>query len=587
MNGLLTKLLKQIWPCGLFWPLFFFSFHIQSAEWNGQDSLSLNDSAVYSLDASFSSNQSTWTKDFQSLQRPANQTMYFRIPVTNSSRRDQTLWFSIPFAAIKKLTVKAGEDEWQTGDAYSFNSRPIVSPDYLFPVFLPAGETTLIEGSMAGEILRFSFFLHKPEVIMKQQRETEFRDMFFFGTMTTLALCCLLCFLATRSNAYLSFAAFSFSLTFMLFRVFGYGFEFIWPGYPSINDATYILAIYSSAMSGGWMVNALLSGDADSKKYSKTMYFLVYGLGFAGVFSALLLDLQTTLLLPIYWSIPLLLLAVVRIAIEYKQGSPEARFLAIGIIPLFIGCTVLVLAAMQHITWGDYIVTTLMGCIALSSLLLALFISASLFRLLKKQRDAEHEQFEIKAAYAQKLEIEVAIRTQELQRSNEKLGELALRDPLTGLPNRRSLDIFVDQKLAENPDTFAIALLDLDHFKKINDIYGHDVGDSVLIAVADILKPFNSDYTIAGRFGGEEFAYLSVNRVHQAVQLQIDQIHKQISDLRIDEHPNLEIKISVGWVMADPKETVGESFRRADKALYHAKENGRDQIIEFPLPKAG
>lgn len=587
MNGLLTKPLTHLLPGVFFWTCLLCSFHLKSAEWNGQDRLSLDDAAVYSLTPTFSLQPNSWTNDYQSLQRRPDQTLYFQIPITNNSARDQTLWLSVPFPAIKKFVVNAGKDQWTTGDAFPFYSRPIVSPDYVFPIYLPAGETSMVRGSMQGEILRFSFVLFKPEIIMKQQRETEFRDMFFFGTMTTLAVCCLLCFVATRSNAYLSFAAFSFSLTFMLFRVFGYGFEFLWPDFPAINDATYILAVYAAVMSGGWMVNALLSNEKDSKKFAKMLYFLAFSLGFAGVFSSLFLDLQTTLLLPLYWAIPLLFFSVVRIVIEYRQGSPQAKLLTIGIFPLSVGCSLLVLAAIQQITWGDYIITTLMGSIALSSLLLALFISGSLFQLLKKQRDAEHKQFELQAAYAQKLEIEVAIRTQELQRSNEKLGELALKDPLTGLPNRRSLDLFVDQKLAEQPESFAIALLDLDHFKKINDLYGHDVGDAVLVAVADILKPLNADSSIAGRFGGEEFAYLSVNMVHQAVQLQIDDIHKRISQLSIADYPDLEVKISVGWVMANEDESIGESFRRADKALYHAKENGRDQIIEFPLSKAG
>ena len=69
------------------------------------------------------------------------------------------MWFVIPFPAIKQLTVTAGEDKWVTGDALAFGTRPIHGPNYIFPVYLPAGETTVIEGSMGGEILRFSFVL--------------------------------------------------------------------------------------------------------------------------------------------------------------------------------------------------------------------------------------------------------------------------------------------------------------------------------------------------------------------------------------------------------------------------------------------
>lgn len=563
--------------------------NLLAADWSGQKQLSLDGSARYSLTPADSAEHDQWSTDYSALLRQPGQTLYFQIPISNTTTRSQTLWFAIPFPAIKQLRVTAGQDSWVTGDAVNFTTRPILGPDYIFPVYLPAGETTLIEGAMGGEILRFSFFLARPEVVSQQQRKDEFRDTFFFGTMATLIICCLLCFFATRSVAYLSFAAFSFSIAFLLFRVFGYGFEFIWPNFPAINDLTYILAVYATPMSGAWMINAMLSGEneSDRRRFARTLRNLAIILGLLGLISGAFLSLQVTLLLPIAFSALILIVALLRIVIEVRHGSSEAKLLAAGLTPLTLGCAIMLVAAFEQLPWGSYIITTLMGCIALSCLLLAMFISLSLFRLLKKQRETELEKLKMQSAYAQKLEIDVTLRTQELQRSNEKLAELALKDPLTGLPNRRSLDIFIDQRCSRDTQSLAIALLDLDHFKKINDQYGHEVGDTVLTAVADTLKPLKTSDAIAGRFGGEEFAYISTNLSREAVQKQIDNIHQKISAITFEKYPKLSINVSVGWVMAKQNESIGESFRRADNALYHAKENGRNQIIEFPLQQAG
>lgn len=579
-------IVPSLWKIAKF--TFFFVFFLCTAvtataqTWNGEDTLSLDPYIEYSLSGT-AADQSGWTEDYAALSRSPHETLYFRTQITNATERNQTLWLSIPFAAVKKLAISAGTENWTTGDALPFDTRPIRNPDYMFPVYIPAGQSTQITGNMQGEILRFSFLLTKPEVVIEQQRAIESRDMFFFGTMSTLVLCCLLCFIATKSNAYLSFAVFTFSTGFLLFRVFGYGFEFVWPGFPSINDATYILGLYATVMSGAWMVNALLSGESDTGKFAKSLYYAAFSLGICGALSSLLLDLQTTLILPLLWAVPIWGLGAVRIVIESNEGSRQARLLALGLIPMACGQFLLILAGLQVIPWGDYVMTWLMTSIALSCLLLALFISGFLVRILQEQRDVERQQFELKAAHADNLEQEVAARTEELRKSNEKLTRLAAIDPLTDLPNRRSLDMFVDRYVTESDAHIAIALLDLDHFKKVNDTYGHDVGDKVLVAVGKLLKPLCTDSAIAGRFGGEEFAYLCTQADHEKMRRQIDGIHQGISELAIEELPELRIKVSIGWVLTKPEESIGESFRRADKALYHAKENGRDQVVEFPV----
>jgi diguanylate cyclase (GGDEF)-like protein len=177
------------------------------------------------------------------------------------------------------------------------------------------------------------------------------------------------------------------------------------------------------------------------------------------------------------------------------------------------------------------------------------------------------------------LEILVNERTQELESSNQLLQELAANDPLTKLPNRRSLDIFVDNSIEDNDKVVGIAMLDLDHFKRINDTYGHDVGDIVLCQVANILRPLNTTECIAARFGGEEFAIVQHQPEKSDFEAVLNELHIKINQIVIPDYNKIQVKVCIGWVISDGHETISECFRCADKALYQAKEQGRNQLV--------
>ena len=184
----------------------------------------------------------------------------------------------------------------------------------------------------------------------------------------------------------------------------------------------------------------------------------------------------------------------------------------------------------------------------------------------------------LKTHQTHELEKLIRERTQELESSNQLLQELASKDPLTKLPNRRSLDLFVDKSIEDNVKVIGIALLDLDHFKRINDTYGHDVGDIVLCQVAEVLKPLNTSDCIAGRFGGEEFAIIQRLPEKTNFEAALKALHVKINQIVIPDYQDIQVKTCIGWVISDGNETIGEYFRRADKALNQAKEQGRKPV---------
>lgn len=167
-------------------------------------------------------------------------------------------------------------------------------------------------------------------------------------------------------------------------------------------------------------------------------------------------------------------------------------------------------------------------------------------------------------------------------RNREKLvNEISQKDPLTGVFNRRVLDETLI-KLAQSSKDYFILLLDLDHFKTINDRYGHDVGDHVLRRVAKVLDINIRGQDIVGRYGGEEFMLiLPAKQLHQ-VQTIAERCRKQIESENFTLSNGVTLHVSASFGIASSQGFSYEQvIKHADQALYIAKENGRNQVQYF------
>ena len=173
------------------------------------------------------------------------------------------------------------------------------------------------------------------------------------------------------------------------------------------------------------------------------------------------------------------------------------------------------------------------------------------------------------------------IKVQKLEETHRKL---AMYDHLTGLLSRREFLAQGNELLQmcqSNNQPVVFAYLDLDHFKKINDTYGHAAGDEVLVSFANLVKKTLRQEDLLGRLGGEEFALILVNtRVVEAKQ-KLELLRKSVAKMTINyaEQP-LKITVSLGVADWDRphKENLISLMKRADNALYSAKSSGRNQL---------
>jgi len=159
----------------------------------------------------------------------------------------------------------------------------------------------------------------------------------------------------------------------------------------------------------------------------------------------------------------------------------------------------------------------------------------------------------------------------------------ANRDYLTGLYNRRyffeNMNEYMED-LSLSGEKFAIAMLDIDFFKKINDAHGHDVGDKVIVAISEVLRANTNYRDIVARFGGEEFCIVLKNINPYSVPEILERLRQEVEDFAfiLDANTKIKFTISIGVAYHDDSDTLEETINQADMNLYNAKQNGRNQV---------
>lgn len=183
-----------------------------------------------------------------------------------------------------------------------------------------------------------------------------------------------------------------------------------------------------------------------------------------------------------------------------------------------------------------------------------------------------------------KVQLKIKSLQDKLKRSNQMLLELSHTDSLTGLNNRRSMMETLDKEFersTRNQSPLSLLMLDVDHFKKINDNFGHQQGDTALQALSHLLKDHLRQYDLAARFGGEEFALILPETGTEAACMVAERIRQSILKMRLADFPagfcmtaSFGVATAPNQVLASPDDLI----READNALYNAKRSGRNRI---------
>jgi diguanylate cyclase (GGDEF)-like protein len=161
---------------------------------------------------------------------------------------------------------------------------------------------------------------------------------------------------------------------------------------------------------------------------------------------------------------------------------------------------------------------------------------------------------------------------------------IAMQDELTGLPNRRHMQQWMGQVLARerrSGQPAALALIDLDHFKRINDVHGHETGDQALIIFAQEARSLLRETDLLARWGGEEFLLGMPDTLPETALLALERLRDRLSDPGTwSACPQARVTFSAGLTQALPGQGLERLLVRADAALYEAKRQGRNRVVQ-------
>jgi len=205
---------------------------------------------------------------------------------------------------------------------------------------------------------------------------------------------------------------------------------------------------------------------------------------------------------------------------------------------------------------------------------------------IKHYRETENNRYqksqnEVDAMHSKMLALETEAK--QLKKLVIEKNKQAMFDALTGIPNRLSYEKKVTEEIARwkrfsNP--LSLAIWDIDFFKKVNDTYGHKAGDKVLKTVAQLLVKSIRATDYLARYGGEEFVMLLPGTRQEETLRLVNKLRQQIENCGFHYHGDaVKITVSCGVSSFNENDTLGQVFERADKALYRAKENGRNQCV--------
>ena len=500
-------------------------------------------------------------------------------------------WFlEVAYAVLDYLTVYLVKDDqilraYEMGDKLPFGSRPIEHRYFVVPVTIPQNEriTVYIQ-------VRSSSSLQVP-ITLWERNNFNAADIgrtalhgIYYGGLVIIAMYNLLIYLALGERTYLHYVGYVMAMFFFMVSLNGWSFQFLWPLATHWNDTAILVSLSCVVLFCATFTRRFL----DFKTLSPVLVHsanLLVALSLIAIAASFVMPYSTGIRVVIALAVAACVWALGSGLFAWYRRNPSASVYVIAWSGLIIGGIILALSKFHVIPsnlFTDY--ATQAG-----SLMEVVLLSFALAERINRERalrfQAQQDALLIQRQANEELEQRVAARTLELEEANRKLQELSDTDQLTGLKNRRCLNQYLDKEVARAaryPHTIAILLVDIDHFKSVNDTHGHLVGDDCLGEVAKrIAEQMRWPSDLVARYGGEEFCLVLPETDPQGALTVAERIREKVAERPVETGGSaLDITISIGVCAAIPErpDMVNDLLARADKALYRAKKNGRNRV---------
>ncbi|OZB20553.1 MAG: sensor domain-containing diguanylate cyclase [Marinobacter sp. 34-60-7] len=471
-----------------------------------------------------------------------------------------------------------------TGDTRAFLSRGIDYRYYLLPVTLNAGESRIVTLRIhSSGALNVPLALLTPGEVVAESNDLTLVHGLFYGALLILAVFNLLLFLSSGTRYYLHNAFYTLCMGLFLFAMGGFGNQYFWPESTRFANQSIPLTLALCALAMVLFGRSFLEVTAGtlSDKASNALAWSAAGflvLSFFVPYTKTIL-LNTVLILTVIAS-----LSVIG-WVRWRQGYQPAFWYLTAWAVMVGGASLYALAAFGYL--GDYQAREVMMQAAVGAQVILLnYAMVQRWRLLnQKLLDIEHQARTELEFKVQERTSQLRTTMRELEQANRKLATLSINDALTGLFNRRHMDNLLPELCRESRRTgqpLSLVLIDADHFKRVNDTWGHGFGDLCLRHLSGILgRHMKRPRDVAVRFGGEEFALLLPDTGPAGALRLCERILADARSARVTtpDEQELTLTLSAGIATLAPDEEPESLFRRADGVLYQAKAAGRDRIL--------
>jgi diguanylate cyclase (GGDEF)-like protein len=481
-----------------------------------------------------------------------------------------------------------------TGDRLPFARRPLPHRNFVFPVHLgEAGTGTVWLRVVSEGTLTVPLRLWQAGAFWPDSQASYAVLSVYFGMLLALALYNLLLWFSLRDHNYLTYVLFAASMAVGQLSLNGLGNQFLWPDWPTWGNLAFTVGFAAAGLFGALFTRGFLETRRNLPRLDGAVT------GLAALFAvcivvALAAPYRLAAILTSLTGVTFAVVAVLAGLRCWRAGRPGASTFLLAWTVLLLGVAVVGLRNLNVLPTTFLSFYAMQMGSALEMLLLS-FALADRINGLRRAKDAA--QSEALATKQQmvgalqrseaSLERRVAERTAELEEANARLREnerqlqaLAHTDTLTGLANRLLFDARLEQSMQQarrSQGQTALLLVDLDHFKAINDGYGHAIGDEVLRSAAERFRAAVREVDTVARLGGDEFAIVlaAIGSVADADRMADKIVAGLREPMRVLGMP-LEVTGSVGVAVFSGGElSPAELVRRADRAMYAAKEAGR------------
>lgn len=519
---------------------------------------------------------------------------WLRMDLENQSAAALRRYVEISYSQLDYVNVyivDAGGiiSQYPMGDKLPFNARPVDSPNFVFPInWQPQQNLTLyIEVHSTGSI-QVPLEMWQQEDYIVHQMHLENIQGVYWGGMLVIFLYNVLLFFALRDNIYLWYVGSVFFMALMFSVLNGQAFRFLWPEVPQINNIALLITISLDSVFSVQFANKFLNFRKVAPRTSKAMNGFVFM--FLGiVMTSWLVPYHLAIQLTVVCIIPVATLAFGMAIFRAVIGDRSARLFILAWSVVLLGILTITLNKFDIVP-ANFITN---NAAQFGSMLEAVLLSFALADRINQEKKlrfaAQKELLQASDKMKQELEDRVTERTQDLETLNQKLELLSQTDQLTGINNRRCLE----QKIKEEFDRcsrynhpISILMIDVDHFKSVNDQYGHVAGDLCLKSIAThLIGGVRRPPDMAARYGGEEFCLLLPETDTKGAVVAAERIRESIRGSVVScDKRTFSVSISVGVFTQKGGVYNGEqALKNADAALYKAKDEGRDRVMVSEL----